>query len=260
MKMMCSKKQNGVSLITVVITVVVVIILTTIAMATSSELPDEANFAKYMQEVKNIQTGIENVKIKNSRKGTTVEKLTEGFKKVELEDAPSDFLTFDEDGIFTYGYLINMETIGYKEAEYGQAYEKYENMTPERPLKFGDKECDVFVFDANWNIYYVKGLEYDGKTERYYVNVEEADPVLYGDVDDDGEVTTYDRMTLARYLAGWEGYTIHKKNSDVNIDGKVDDTDLTIMQKYLSGWVGMEKLPHDKCTFKNGECVCGKKE
>lgn len=258
MKRMCSKKQNGVSLITVVITVVVVIILTTIAMATSSELPDEANFAKYIQEVKNIQTGIESVKIKNSRKGTTVEKLTEGFKRVELEEAPSDFLTFDEDGIFTYGYLINLETIGYVEAEYGQAYNKYETL--ERPLKFGDKDCDVFVFDANWNVYYVKGIEYDGKTERYYVNVEEANPVLYGDVNEDGGVDTLDRMILARYLAGWEGYTVHTKNSDVNKDGKVDDKDLTIMKKYLSV-PGSIVLPHDKCTFKNGVCSkCGIEE
>ena len=54
---------------------------------------------------------------------------------------------------------FDLETIGYEDAEFGKAYVDYENGDT---LFFGEKEYDVFVYDAEWTVYYVKGLKYEG--------------------------------------------------------------------------------------------------
>ena len=152
------KSKKGVSLMALIITVVVILVISIIFMRTSSNIPDEAHFTKYLQVMKNVQTGIENEKINNSRKGTTEEKLTVGFKKVILENAPTGFVSFDDYDEPISGYLVDLETIGYVEAEYGRAFKNYSEGSI---LKFGEKEYDVFVFDEEWTVYYVKGLEYN---------------------------------------------------------------------------------------------------
>lgn len=153
------KTNKGVSLITLIITIIVVLIVASIVTQRTSTVPDEAHYTKYMQIMKDIQTGVESVKINNSRKGTTEEKLTKGFKKVNIQNVPVDFVSFNgyEE---TTGYIVNLETIGYESSEYGKAYKEYES--GDKTLEFGNKDCDVYVFDAEWNVYYVKGLEYDG--------------------------------------------------------------------------------------------------
>lgn len=155
---MTIKNKNGFSMITLIITIVAIVILTTLAIATSSDLPDKANYSKYVNDVENVQTGIENAKIKNSRKGTTEEKLTAGFEKVYLENAPSNFESFGDIYEPTYGYLISLDKINYTESEYGKGYINFDSGDT---LKFGDKNADAFVFDANWEVFYVKGLKYN---------------------------------------------------------------------------------------------------
>jgi type II secretory pathway pseudopilin PulG len=152
-------KNKGFSMITIVITVVVIIILTSIVMQTSSDVPDKANYTKYVNVVKGVQSAIEDAKLKNSRKGSTEEKLTAGFDRVYLENAPENFASFGTVYEDTRGYLVDLQKIDYLEAEYGQGYS---NFNSGDKLKFGDKNCDVFVFDADWTVYYVKGLKYNG--------------------------------------------------------------------------------------------------
>ncbi len=156
---MYAKKENGISLITLIITIIVVVILTAISMNRTSKIPDDANYTKYMQEMKNVQTGVDNVKVKNARKGSTEAILNAGFEKVYLEDVPSGFVSFGSMTEPVYGYLVSMETIEYGESVFGKAFTNYASGDT---LRFGDKDCDVFVYDAEWTVYYVKGLEYDG--------------------------------------------------------------------------------------------------
>ena len=61
------KNKKGFSMITLIITIIAVIILTTLAIATSSDLPDKANYSKYVNDMENVQTGVDNAKIKNAR-------------------------------------------------------------------------------------------------------------------------------------------------------------------------------------------------
>ncbi len=69
--------------------------------------------------------------------------------------------------------------------------------------------------------------------------------ILYGDVNDDGVVNSYDRFILTRYLACMKGYrTINMLAADVNLDGKVSPEDRMILARFLSGWSAYSELPH----------------
>lgn len=58
---------------------------------------------------------------------------------------------------------------------------------------------------------------------------------LTGDADGDGEVTDWDGVMLARYLAGWN-VEVDLAALDVDGDGEVTDWDGVIMDRYLAGW------------------------
>ncbi|MBR4185432.1 MAG: InlB B-repeat-containing protein, partial [Clostridia bacterium] len=68
--------------------------------------------------------------------------------------------------------------------------------------------------------------------------------VIPGDVDGSGAVDASDRMILARYLAGWEGYEAKIKDkaaADVDGNGKIEAPDRMILARYLAGWTGYDK-------------------
>ena len=69
-----------------------------------------------------------------------------------------------------------------------------------------------------------------------------------GDVNADGAVTALDRVWLARYLAGWPGYTSAELDlaaADVNSDGAVTALDRIILARHIAGWRGYETLPYN---------------
>ena len=69
-----------------------------------------------------------------------------------------------------------------------------------------------------------------------------------GDVNADGAVTALDRVWLARYLAGWPGYTSAELDltaADVNADGAVTALDRIILARHIAGWSGYETLPYN---------------
>lgn len=72
---------------------------------------------------------------------------------------------------------------------------------------------------------------------------------IIGDVNSDGAVNTLDRMTLARYLANWEGYTaetIDMVAADVNGDGIVNTLDRMVLARHLANWEGYQELPYEE--------------
>ena len=65
----------------------------------------------------------------------------------------------------------------------------------------------------------------------------EENPLLIGDVNNDGAINVRDSVYILRYIALQSGYEIPEgalifKRADVNGDGKVDVTDATLNQKY----------------------------
>lgn len=61
--------------------------------------------------------------------------------------------------------------------------------------------------------------------------------VLYGDVDENGEVTENDLTLLSAYLDGSQTEFTEQaiKNMDVNADSVLDETDKTLLQEFLNG-------------------------
>lgn len=56
-----------------------------------------------------------------------------------------------------------------------------------------------------------------------------------GDLDGDGEISDWDGVLLARYLAGWN-VEIDLAAADVDGDGEVSDWDGVVLDRYLAGW------------------------
>ena len=56
-----------------------------------------------------------------------------------------------------------------------------------------------------------------------------------GDLDGDGEISDWDGVLLARYLAGWN-VEIDLAATDVDGDGEVTDWDGVVLDRYLAGW------------------------
>ena len=57
-----------------------------------------------------------------------------------------------------------------------------------------------------------------------------------GDLDSDGEVTDWDGVLLARYLAGWTMDAQDAAMLDIDGDGEITDWDGVLLDRYLAGW------------------------
>ena len=55
-----TKNEGGISLISLIITIIVIIILAAIVIYTGLNTPDRANYAKFVQDVDNVQTAVYN--------------------------------------------------------------------------------------------------------------------------------------------------------------------------------------------------------
>ncbi len=86
-------------------------------------------------------------------------------------------------------------------------------------------------------------------TDDYYVYTitgEEAEEILYGDVNGNGSVNALDVRDLKRHLASWEGYEADVLNmaaADVNGNGSANALDVRDIKRHLASWEGYETLP-----------------
>ena len=140
-----------------VITIIVVIILAMIAIPASSRMPDEANYANFAEEIKNLEDGVQQTRLTNAYKGDTEEKINAGFKKVKLINAPGEFQSFDTTGVVVTGYVVDLEKIKYENTEFGHDYDK---ISAEELPELEFRKDDVYVYDSTGSVYYVKGTHY----------------------------------------------------------------------------------------------------
>ena len=98
-------------------------------------------------------------------------------------------------------------------------------------------------------IYYITGKDgwttpmWEGYT-CYPIDEIPTYTVLVGDVNADNSVDATDRMILARYLAGWEGYEEKiksKEAADIDGDGDITAKDRMILARKLAGWEGYDQ-------------------
>lgn len=60
--------------------------------------------------------------------------------------------------------------------------------------------------------------------------------LLYGDVNNDGDINLEDPLTLVRYIAEEDPADFNFENADVNVDKKVDMEDLLLLKMHLAEW------------------------
>ena len=90
-------------------------------------------------------------------------------------------------------------------------------------------------------------------THRFYQRVAETDaayasdsstaltvqldpPFTRGDLDGDEEITDWDGVLLARYLAGWNVDISNVDALDIDGDGEITDWDGVLLDRHLAGW------------------------
>lgn len=92
-----------------------------------------------------------------------------------------------------------------------------------------------------------KGVNKDSIKLTLTLNVEAKPAGILGDVDGNGAVNEMDVTVLARYLAGWSGYTLKNESlADVDANDTVNKMDATVLARHLAGWTGYETLPYKK--------------
>ena len=180
-----TNNQRGVSLITLVITIVVIIILALIGYRASTKPMDQAELAKFSEEITDIKKEVEAKKLFNSRDGLDEATLNRDFKKVKVENPPSTFASFDTDE--NTGYLVDLNKIQYDKIRTGQAY---------RSFNAGDTvtfdKDDVYVYDRIGNVFYLKGMYIEGEGLQYTVNEKKfGGPLLEAE-------NTHDRVVEVR--------------------------------------------------------------
>ncbi|MBR6693816.1 MAG: InlB B-repeat-containing protein [Clostridia bacterium] len=101
---------------------------------------------------------------------------------------------------------------------------------PDAPTKAEDDKY-TYVF-AGWdsNIVACSG------NKIYTATFDSIKKYTTGDIDDDGELTDWDGVILARYLAGWNVEISAIETLDIDGDGEITDWDGVVLDRYLAGW------------------------
>ena len=109
----------------------------------------------------------------------------------------------------------------------------------EQAIKNSDMNADgkIDMTDVNLIHQCVYTTKYDSQKTNGLVTTPIKDYVIYGDVNEDGEIHTSDAMSVFKYLAKMQTLSEQaKKNADVNDDKKINHLDGMLILKQISGW------------------------
>ena len=101
----------------------------------------------------------------------------------------------------------------------------------------------LILLGSNWNqlmntieINSNKKLKEENKSVIEETNSKNTINVVYGDIDEDGKISSSDSVILARYLEKGDKLTEQaKKNADINADNKVNELDKVLLSGVLAG-------------------------
>ncbi len=87
----------------------------------------------------------------------------------------------------------------------------------------------------HWGIgMHVASAEFLGVKTQFNVHILKG--YISGDLDGDEEITDWDGVLLARYLAGWDVDISKADALDIDGDGEITDWDGVLLDRYLAGW------------------------
>ena len=141
--------NKGVSLVSMIITIIVIIILASIVIFTGMDTPEQATFSRFLEELSNIKVAVGTKRANNFENSGD---MNDGFSQVTLNDAPDTFVSFIDSS--DVGYIVDFDLIDYEPLGLGLGSTDVSEAT------FGVE--DIFVYDKNGTIFYVKGYPNDG--------------------------------------------------------------------------------------------------
>jgi len=112
---------------------------------------------------------------------------------------------------------------------------------------FSISACEFIDWNSSTKSYDNVAVSFKAGSNPFAVNVTNVVQKQPGNVNDDIDnlVNAADVIMLRRYLAAWEGVTIHRGNANVNndFDGHgepvVNAADVIILRRYLAEWDGV---------------------
>lgn len=152
------KKNDGITLITLIVTIISIIILAAIIISAGYNAPNNAMFSDFSDEMSNMRVAVNTFRAQNLAK---YDDENYNFKQIKLKDAPNDFVSFSGDMEYKVGYAIDCDLLNYVPEFRGKA----DNLTE---ATFG--KDDVYVYDKKGTIYYVKGQVKEDTNRIYYNN------------------------------------------------------------------------------------------
>jgi Tfp pilus assembly major pilin PilA len=227
-------QQNGISLIALIITIIVIIILAAIVIGVALNTPENANRAKFASDMSEVQHAVKVKLAENYNQFVTNPNsvdLNSGFTRVSVNGAPDNFDSFAIEGseTGTIGYLVNLNTIKMENLTMGQGYKTAIEVT------FG--ATDAFVYDAEGEVFYAFGYQYDGTTYYSIADLKTID-------------TSLAKISISINPNGAIGGQI---NTQVNVE---DDKEQVNPDSLQYGWsTSQETQPTEWTSFTSGQSI-----
>lgn len=92
------------------------------------------------------------------------------------------------------------------------------------------------VWLCNDKAYTTTSILWEGEATDVIFTTGKLIDFICGDLDGDNEVTDWDGVMLARYLAGWNVEITTLDALDIDGDGEITDWDGVVLDRYLAGW------------------------
>jgi type II secretory pathway pseudopilin PulG len=149
--------EKGISLIALIITIIVIIILAVIVIGGAMNTPESANKAKYLGDLSEVQQAVAIKRAENLMPtiNNIEADMNDGFTKITMKRTST--------GDTEDGWVVNLNNIGIKNSTLGNGYDE---VVENSEIIFGDEAPDVYVYDANGEVYYAKGYK-DGNDTIY---------------------------------------------------------------------------------------------
>ncbi len=147
---MC-RNNFGVTTMSLIIIIIAIIILASISFYLSFDTPNRAVLSDFLSEVNDIKVSVATYRAENA----VLYDENKDFIKVVVKNAPDKFVSFSSNSGDTIGYAIDLNVLDYKGAKRGT--KKIIN----GEVEFGVD--DVYIYDKNGTVYYVRGFDFDDK-------------------------------------------------------------------------------------------------
>ncbi len=160
------------------------------------------------------------------------EEISVNYRPV-IETAPSENA---ENVQMLCSWLVSNDGVNYTLCNAGDKFEngKYYALYNGAGTVNGTDKDTVWL--CNDMVYTTTSILWEGEATDVIFTTGKLIDYICGDLDGDNEVTDWDGVLLARYLAGWNVEITTLDVLDIDGDGEITDWDGVVLDRYLAGW------------------------